>query len=58
MSEATEFVRVVQKTQHSQIACLEEIAWNQGWISDEQLYDAASSMAKNSYGQYLQGLLK
>lgn len=57
MSEATEFVRVVQKTQRSQIACLEEIAWGQGWITDEQLYAAATSMAKNSYGQYLQGLL-
>ena len=57
MSEATEFVRVVQKTQHSQIACLEEIAWNQGWISDEELAIAAKSMATNSYGQFLQGLL-
>ena len=57
MSEASEFVRVVQNTQRSQIACLEEIAWNQGWIDDEALHAATNSMAKNSYGQYLKGLL-
>ena len=58
MSQASEFVRVVQATQRAQIACLEEIAWNQGWITDEQLLEAADSMSKNSYGQYLKGLLE
>lgn len=58
MSQASEFVRVVQATQRSQIACLEEIAWNHGWIDDDQLLVAAESMAKNSYGQYLKGLIQ
>ena len=58
MSQASEFVRVVQATQRNQIACLEEIAWNQGWIDDDQLLATAESMSKNSYGQYLKGLLQ
>ena len=57
MSEASEFVRVVQKTQRAQIACLEEIAWEQGWLTDSEVEAVARSMAKNSYGQYLLGRL-
>jgi len=56
--EASEFVRVIQNRQNSQIACLEEIAWKNGWISDAELLVAADTMSKNSYGQYLQSLVQ
>lgn len=55
--EASEFVRVIQHRQNHQIACLEEIAWQNGWIDDDTLQAAADSMANNSYGQYLQSLV-
>ncbi len=55
--EASEFVRVIQHRQNRQVACLEEIAWKNGWIDDETVQAAADLMAKNSYGQYLQSLL-
>ena len=58
MVEASEFVRVIQHRQNSQIACLEEIAWEQGWIDDTALQAAGESMAKNTYGQYLLNLLE
>lgn len=58
MVEASEFVRVIQHRQNSQIACLEEIAWEHGWIDDAALRTAGESMAKNSYGQYLLDLLE
>jgi len=57
MIEASEFVRVIQHRQHRQIACLEEIAWEMGWIDDESLRAAGASMANNSYGRYLLSLL-
>jgi glucose-1-phosphate thymidylyltransferase len=57
MVEASEFVRVIQHRQNRQIACLEEIAWGNGWIDDVQLEQAGSALAKNSYGQYLLSLL-
>jgi len=56
MVEAAEFVRVIQNRQNSQIACLEEIAFENGWISADDVARIGESMAKNSYGQYLLGL--
>ena len=53
MVEAAEFVRVIQHRQNRQIACLEEIAWERGWIDDGELRAAGEAMAKNSYGRYL-----
>ena len=53
MVEASEFVRVIQHRQNRQIACLEEIAWENGWIDDETLREAGEAMSKNTYGQYL-----
>jgi glucose-1-phosphate thymidylyltransferase len=53
MIEASEFVRVIQHRQNRQIACLEEIAWEMGWIDDDALRAAGDTMAKNSYGRYL-----
>ncbi len=51
--EASEFVRTVQKRQGYQIACLEEIAWAQGFIDDSQLQKRGEMLAKTEYGQYL-----
>ena len=57
MVEASEFVRVIQHRQNSQIACLEEVAWERGWITDDDVRTAGESMGKNTYGQYLLGLV-
>lgn len=57
LSEASVFVEVLEKRQGLKISCLEEIAWRNGWISDEQLLAIAEPMHKNSYGQYLQKLV-
>jgi glucose-1-phosphate thymidylyltransferase len=57
MIEAAEFVRVIQNRQNAMIACLEEIAFEQGWISADDVRRQGESMAKNSYGQYLLNLV-
>jgi glucose-1-phosphate thymidylyltransferase len=53
MVEASEFVRVIQHRQNRQIACLEEIAWENGWIDDDTMRAAGTAMEKNTYGRYL-----
>lgn len=53
LSEASTFVEVIEKRQGLKIACLEEIAYKQGWINKEQLTELAKPMLKNQYGQYL-----
>ena len=53
LSEASTFVEVVEKRQGLKIACLEEIAYKQKWISGEEVLRAASLMANNQYGEYL-----
>ena len=58
LHEAASFVQTVQNIQDLQVACLEEIAWRNGWLSDEKLEELARPMAKNQYGQYLLRLLK
>jgi len=57
LSAATSFVEVIEKRQGLKVACLEEIAWQQGWISDERLKEIATKMNKNQYGEYLLQLL-
>ncbi len=57
LSEASTFVEVIEKRQGLKLACLEEIAWRKGWISDERLRELAAPMAKNQYGQYLLRLI-
>ena len=52
--EASEFVRVIQKRQGQQIACLEEVAYREGWISLDQLRACGDSFAKTDYGRYIQ----
>lgn len=56
LSEASSFVEVIEKRQGLKIACLEEIAYNSGWISREKLHEIAEPMKKNQYGQYLLNL--
>lgn len=53
LAEASIFVEVIEKRQGLKIACLEEIAYRQGWISAEKLREVAMPMAKNPYGQFL-----
>ena len=58
LSDASSFVEVIEKRQGLKVACLEEIAWQQGWISNAKLKETALSMNKNQYGEYLISLLK
>ena len=53
LSEASTFIEVIEKRQGLKVACLEEIAYKQGWINKEQLLKLAKPMIKNGYGQYL-----
>ena len=53
LSEASTFIEVIEKRQGLKIACLEAIAYNQGWISKDKLMEVAKPMAKNDYGKYL-----
>ena len=53
LAEASIFVEVIEKRQGLKIACLEEIAYRQGWISAERMRELAQPMLKNQYGQYL-----
>lgn len=53
LSEASTFVEVIEKRQGLKIACLEDIAYKNGWITREKLVEVAAPMAKNDYGQYL-----
>lgn len=53
LSEASTFVEVIEKRQGLKVACLEEIAFSNGWIDKEQLLRLAEPMKKNQYGQYL-----
>ena len=55
--EATNFVMTVEKHQHRKIACLEDIAYMNGWITREDVLAAIEVMKKNQYGQYLQDVL-
>lgn len=51
--EAGSFVETVQKRQGMMVACLEEIAWRNGWLSKIKLYELGHKLSKNQYGQYL-----
>ena len=55
--EAAQFVETIEKRQGYKVACLEEIAFNNGWLSAEQILEIGQSMSKNEYGQYLMSLV-
>jgi glucose-1-phosphate thymidylyltransferase len=56
--EASQFVRTIEQHQGFKVACLEEIAYHQGWINKDQLYESASALGKTQYAEYLRAILK
>lgn len=56
LSDASEFVRVIEKRQSQKIGCIEEVAWRMGYISHAQLLELAKLYAKSGYGEYLGNL--
>ncbi len=58
LMQAGQFVQVIEERQGLKIGCIEEIAWNMGFINDEELERAATPLVKSGYGQYLLNLLK
>ena len=58
LSEASTFVEVIETRQGLKLACLEEVAYRNGWIDAERLRQVAAPMLKNQYGQYLLNLIK
>jgi len=57
LHEASSFVQTIEHIQGLKIACLEEISWRNGWLSNEQVLEIAKPMMKNEYGQYLKRLI-
>jgi glucose-1-phosphate thymidylyltransferase len=57
MVAAAEFVRVIEQRQGLKIGCIEEVAWRNGWITDDDLRALAEPLQKSGYGTYLLGLL-
>ncbi|MCG9679305.1 glucose-1-phosphate thymidylyltransferase RfbA [Vibrio sp. Isolate24] len=57
LHEASSFVQTIEHIQGLKVACLEEIAWRNGWLTSEQIKSLAQPMTKNDYGQYLLGLI-
>jgi glucose-1-phosphate thymidylyltransferase len=58
LSDASEFVRVIEKRQGLKIGCIEEVAFRMGFINEQQLKEQAESMIKSGYGNYLLTVLK
>ncbi|WP_420787802.1 glucose-1-phosphate thymidylyltransferase RfbA [Shewanella chilikensis] len=57
LHEASSFVQTIENVQGLKVACLEEIAWRNGWLNNDELITIAEPMLKNAYGQYLQSLI-
>lgn len=58
LSEASTYIEVLEKRQGLKVACLEAIAYRQGWIDEEKMRELAKPMMKNQYGQYLLNVIK
>ncbi|MCE7641506.1 glucose-1-phosphate thymidylyltransferase RfbA [Vibrio fluvialis] len=58
LHEASSFVQTIENVQGLKVACLEEIAWRNGWLTNQQLETIAKPMLKNGYGKYLHSLIK
>jgi glucose-1-phosphate thymidylyltransferase len=58
LMDASQFVHVVESRQGQKIGCVEEIAWRNGWLTDDQLESLAAELAKSGYGAYLSGLVR
>ena len=57
LHDASEYVRVLERRQGTQVGCLEELAWRNGWIDDAQLLALAEPLLKSGYGQHLMSLM-
>ena len=57
MMQASEYVRVIEERQGYKIGCIEEVAWREGWIDDDQLLSLAAPLRKSGYGDYLERLV-
>ncbi|MFM8594515.1 MAG: sugar nucleotidyltransferase, partial [Chloroflexota bacterium] len=57
LHDASSYVRIIEDRQGTKVGCPEEIAWRNGWISDDQLMSAGLALEKSGYGRYLQDLL-
>jgi glucose-1-phosphate thymidylyltransferase len=58
LHEASSFVQTIENLQGLQVACLEEIAWRNGWLTGEEVLSVGMGMKKNEYGQYLIRLMQ
>ncbi|HKK81140.1 MAG TPA: glucose-1-phosphate thymidylyltransferase RfbA [Prolixibacteraceae bacterium] len=58
LMQASNFIATIEQRQGLKVACIEEIAYRNGWITDNELIDLAKPLEKNQYGQYLHSLLK
>jgi glucose-1-phosphate thymidylyltransferase len=58
LMQAGQFVQVIEERQGLKVGCIEEIAWRQGFITEQQLQELAEPLKKSGYGEYLLGLLK
>jgi glucose-1-phosphate thymidylyltransferase len=58
LSDASEFVRVIEKRQGTKIGCIEEVAWRSGFITKKQLLQSAAALSKSGYGAYLTKLVQ
>jgi glucose-1-phosphate thymidylyltransferase len=58
LMQASQFIQVIEQRQGIKIACIEEIAWRQGFISTAQLVKLAEPLLKSGYGTYIMGLIK
>ena len=58
LSDASEFVRVIEKRQGTKIGCIEEVAWHNGFITKKQLLQSAAALSKSGYGAYLTKLVQ
>lgn len=56
--EASHFIQTIEERQGWKVACLEEIAYSNGWITKEQVAEQAEKLKKTGYGKYLLGLLE
>jgi glucose-1-phosphate thymidylyltransferase len=57
LMQAGQFIQVIEERQGFKIGCIEEIAWRNGWIGDEELLSLGAKLGKSGYGEYLKGLV-
>ena len=57
LHDASDYVRVLERRQGTKVGCLEELAWRNGWIDDDQLRSLGEALLKSGYGEYLLNLL-